>query len=629
MTVIDPRKPNFAAMPAPDSSPFAVDTARLGYTLLLEPGALLEPAAVEQMAWYLHTHPDAAAVTTWHVVRDDRPRLDDCGARDWHAILAGRSNPAVALCRTAVLEKLAPSERATPRKTLLALGEREHPCGTIDSYLCWGPARATGRPDRDYPNLGAGRFPLQPRLESLTYEPVPPIHPAMTPAMGKVRPRTILFIVPWYTLGGADKFNLRLGRQLLDRGWNLTFAATNRGDQSWLPDFCELTADVHVMPWFIRPDAGPLFLLHLIRMRRPDVVLISNSELGYLCLPYLRHHCPGPLYIDYSHMEELRWKNGGWSRYGAGWQDLLDLNIVTSEHLKRWMVSRGADADRVEVATINEDPALWVAPPGAREEFRRRHRIPAEAGVVLYAARICEQKKPHVFIETVHALAKRGVKLVALVAGDGPDRAYLEKYVATHGLSPSVRFLLSVPPTEMPAVYAASDVLFLSSEREGIALVMFEAMAAGLPVVGAAVGGQPELVTPECGVLIPPAADAEEVAAYSGILAELLADPQRRARMGAAGKARIMDHFSLKAMGERMTSLFERAGSNPARPMVLTDRTVSELATLAVEFLRVDNQPVPPPLELPLRYRIVDRLNLTLNRLGIGPKLKRMLTRGK
>lgn len=597
--------------------------------LVLARGAELEPAAVEHLSWYLRTHPDAAAVTCFQVHRRAAgSRLDTAGGRDWRELLGGRDGPGVAVVRAAELDLVPASSRADPRAVLLACGERGLAIGTVPEFLCWtGSAGAEPAPG-GYPRLLAGQYPPHPREHSLPFEAVPSLaEPDAAP--GGTDPKSILFIVPWFTLGGADKFNLRLAQQLIGRGWKVTLAATNRGDQSWLADFTEFTADVHVLPHFVRPDAAPLFLRHLIRTRRPEVVLVSNSELGYLCLPYLRHHEPGPVYVDYSHMEEPRWKNGGWSRYGAAWQDHLELNIVTSNHLKRWMVSKGAEESRVEVCTINEDPDLWQAPAGAREQFRAAHRIPAATPVILYAARICEQKKPHVFIRTVHALRDRGVEFIALVAGDGPDRHELETYVRRHGLGEHVRLLLAVPPSDMTAIYAASDLIFLPSDREGIALVLFEAMAAGLPVVGAAVGGQSELVTPECGILHPKADDEQEVRTFTDTLSGLLPDAARRRRMGEAGRARIRDHFSLDAMGDRMVGLFakarEHARTSP-RPAV-TGRTAQELATLAVEYLRADHEPPPPSLAVPLRYRIVDRLNLTLKRFGLSAPIKKLVSR--
>jgi len=103
---------------------------------------------------------------------------------------------------------------------------------------------------------------------------------------------------------------------------------------------------------------------------------------------------------------------------------------------------------------------------------------------------------------------------------------------------------------------------------EGISLAIYEAMAMGLAVVGADVGGQAELVTPECGVLVARETPEEEVARYTAVLRELLADRERIRRMGQAGRARVEQHFRLEEMGEKMVhELLERAPAlHAARP---------------------------------------------------------------
>ena len=98
----------------------------------------------------------------------------------------------------------------------------------------------------------------------------------------------------------------------------------------------------------------------------------------------------------------------------------------------------------------------------------------------------------------------------------------------------------------------SADLFFLPSEWEGVAVSIYEAMACGVAVVGADVGGQRELVTPECGVLIAKGNAQHEVDAYARVLAELLANPSELKKMGAAGRARVSAGFQLDEMGQNM-----------------------------------------------------------------------------
>jgi hypothetical protein len=136
---------------------------------------------------------------------------------------------------------------------------------------------------------------------------------------------------------------------------------------------------------------------------------------------------------------------------------------------------------------------------------------------------------------------------------------------------------------------AAADIFFLPSKWEGIALSLYEAMACSLPVVGADVGGQRELVTPECGVLMARSDEETEAEQYAQVLAELLEDPRRCQEMGQAGRRRVEAHFRLGQMGEKMVFLLQAA----MRLHAAQPRPVSSLglgracAAQAVEYVRL------------------------------------------
>ena len=72
----------------------------------------------------------------------------------------------------------------------------------------------------------------------------------------------------------------------------------------------------------------------------------------------------------------------------------------------------------------------------------------------------------------------------------------------------------------------AADLMVLPSEHEGIAVTAFEALACGVPFIGADIGGQRELVTPDCGVLVRPSTLERETADYVDAIDSLLKDPR-------------------------------------------------------------------------------------------------------
>jgi glycosyltransferase involved in cell wall biosynthesis len=119
-----------------------------------------------------------------------------------------------------------------------------------------------------------------------------------------------------------------------------------------------------------------------------------------------------------------------------------------------------------------------------------------------------------------------------LLAGDGPERARLERSAGAKGLSPRVRFLGVQPHETLPGLIAAADVMVLPTVSEGLANVWVEALACGTPVVTSDVGGAREVDDrPEAGRLV-----ARDPDAVAEAVNALLADPPDAAAVRAAAE---------------------------------------------------------------------------------------------
>ena len=373
--------------------------------------------------------------------------------------------------------------------------------------------------------------------------------------------RRLLLLVSWITTGGADKFTLDLVSQLVAREWEVTVVTTLPGYNAWAPRLLRLTPDVFILPHLLQPDEYPRFLRYAVESRRPDAILISNSVFAYRALPYLRRLARGIPIVDFCHSVHPYWLNGGYPRLSLERTGALDLHIASSEHVRCWMVKRGVDSARIEVCYTNVD----AEPPESHDDWpsgqlsRSEMGLPDAIPIIVYPCRVDVEKQPRVFAKTVLELHRQGHAYVALVVGDGPYLGWLRHFVRHHRLDERVRFLGRQPPERTRRLISLSNCLFLPSQYEGISLTLFEAMAEGVAVVAADVGGQRELVTPDCGVLVERADETGEVEHYARVLGELLNRPEKRRAMGEAGRQRVREHFPLDAMGARMDSLLDRA----------------------------------------------------------------------
>jgi glycosyltransferase involved in cell wall biosynthesis/GT2 family glycosyltransferase len=556
-----------------------IQEARSDLLFFLDSDDLIEPTALEKMAWCLISYPECGFCKGFTVGFGAQRYLSTIGFEAGNLFLERNPITVRAMVRRDVALFVKGFDEIM-REGLedwdfwLRCADKGFWGYTIPEYLDWyrrrpshsdrwkawteeGIKRTRKELQRRYPRLykeGISQItprPLRP------YESVPEEIP-FTNLLAKNKTR-ILMIIPWMAMGGADKFNLDLVVQLQKRGYEISIATTLPGNYQWYREFAALTPDIFILPHFLRIIDYPRFLYYLIRSRQVDIVFISNSEIGYKLLPYLRSRCPEVTFVDFCHMEEEYWNNGGYPRLSVGYQELLDLTIVASQHLKDWMVQRGAVPEGIEVCYINVDPEKFAPNQDLRSKGRAKWGIPPEVPVILYAGRLCDQKQPKVFARVMRELKSRGLHFRCLVAGDGEYKKWLSRYLWRHCLKKHVRLLGAVSNREMRDLLAVSDIFFMPSKMEGISLAIYEAMATGVVPVSADVGGQRELVTPECGILIERSSESEEVKAYADALEKLIRSPELRKSMGAEARKRVSTLFHIDQMGKRMDELLKRA----------------------------------------------------------------------
>jgi glycosyltransferase involved in cell wall biosynthesis len=167
------------------------------------------------------------------------------------------------------------------------------------------------------------------------------------------------------------------------------------------------------------------------------------------------------------------------------------------------------------------------------------HPAPTDTDVVRIGAqgRLTDQKGFDLLIEAVGTLVERGLQPQVLIAGDGPDRARLERLA--RGLP--VTFLGFVDDTS--SLLSVIDVFCLPSRFEGLPFALLEAMMCGIPCVASRVGDIPEALG-DGGLTVP----TEDVGALALALERLLTAPDLRRELGAAARARAERHFSTQRM---------------------------------------------------------------------------------
>ena len=192
---------------------------------------------------------------------------------------------------------------------------------------------------------------------------------------------------------------------------------------------------------------------------------------------------------------------------------------------------------------------------------RQRQTYGNTAPEVLFVGRLVERKGVEVLVRAVARLARQ--RPIALtVVGDGEWRGRISEVVSETDASGFVSMVGRVSENELIAAYRRADVFVLPAvfdskgDTEGLGVVLIEALCMGLPVVGADVGGIPDIVVDgETGWLFP-AGDDERLAE---VLAKVLDDPLEARNRARAGVGRIRERFAPESVATAYSECYELA----------------------------------------------------------------------
>lgn len=553
---------------------YGFQEARSEYVAQLDADDLLAPTFLEKCLWFLETHPHCAWAHSAVIGFGEQNYL---WLREFKRDQMLREN---FLVPTSVVRRSAHFVCGQYDESIrrgyedwdywLSMIEHGFTSKVIPEYLCWYRRRPNSMLAQIERDEGYNRWFAEYRrvkharlykdgLPATPEPPWPPPYPFVNDHLPFVnqypsdhRPG-VLFIWPWLNMGGADKFNLDVLRGLDRARFRPYVVTTLKSENPWGDRFAELTPEIFHLPNFLPVEDWLRFLVYFIRSRDISVVFISNSEYGYLCSPVLKKMFPKLKVLDFVHIEEMHWKGGGYAHCSMMSSPALERSLVSSQHLLQMYTSEfSRPPEKVHCVYTNIDAEGEFSPdrftPGI---LRREVRCPVRTPVLLYMARICEQKRPEVLMEIVSRLDTRTTTPFQVwIVGDGPDLPEVKKLSYDLGLSERCIFWGARRDTGQ--FYREADILLLPSQWEGIALTLYEAMAMGLPVVASDVGGQRELVTSEVGVLIPLGGPGE-IDRFVDTLLSLLEHPGVRQAMGAAARERVRKHFPLSKMVEAVS----------------------------------------------------------------------------
>lgn len=242
---------------------------------------------------------------------------------------------------------------------------------------------------------------------------------------------------------------------------------------------------------------------------------------------------------------------------------VVAISQFGKSQLYRWC--RAEQWDKIHVVRCGVDEVFLGQPPTP---------VPDRPQLVC-VGRLCEDKGQLLLVEAVRRLRDEGVPVQLILVGDGELRPEIEALIQRDRLESHIQITGWASSTEVRSQIMAARAFVLPSFAEGLPVVIMEALALGRPVISTTIAGIPELVTPDCGWLVPPSSIEALVAALRNALTQPI---DTLIAMGQIGAQRVNEQHNAQAESQKLAVLFHNA----------VTQTAASMATAAAVRTRLD-----------------------------------------
>ncbi|MEW6581538.1 MAG: glycosyltransferase [Actinomycetota bacterium] len=384
-------------------------------------------------------------------------------------------------------------------------------------------------------------------------------------------PRRVLRVIARLNIGGPAIQAITLSTELEREGFTTTLVRGREAEREGTMD--DLAAELGVRPLLL-PSLGrevsPLRDLRaaaavrrIIRRERPDVLHTHTAKAGTVgrlaALAAGRRRPRLVVHTFHGHVLSGYFTPRA-AAFFAGIERFLarrtDVLVAVSPEVRDDLLELGIGRpEQIRVVPLGFDLSRFALPDGDRArrgaDFRRRHGIPPGAPLVAIVARLVPIKRIDVFLAAAEEVAAAHPDARFLVAGDGELADELRASPAARRLGDRVLWPGFVRDT--PDLYAASDVVVLTSDNEGTPVSLIEALAAAVPAVATRVGGVPSVVRDGETGLLAPAGDGAAVGRH---VSRLLADRDLARSLAAEGRRDVTERFALSRLVRDIAGLY-------------------------------------------------------------------------
>ena len=352
---------------------------------------------------------------------------------------------------------------------------------------------------------------------------------------------------------GAEKVLLELADYIHGHGWEshvVTLEGQGAGELVKLAASKGLAAEAFVLSGRLAFLPMAARLQGLLR-RHPRAIVHGHNYKPDLLLTLLRIPrrlaCLATCHSSYRETRKLR-VLGALDKRAIR---RFDGVVAVSREIYQELIDRGIRKEKLTLIYNGIEAPRADGDPPAR--LRQEFDIPSGAKLIVQIGRLVELKRSDLLLE---ALARMPVALQAyvLLVGDGDQRQVLADRAARLGVTHRIRFCGY--RADIGQILAAADAMALTSDYEGLPIVVLEAMAMRCPLVSTSVGAIPDILRDGVDAWIVPTND---VSALVRALSELLGNPEMARVRAASANAKFLRQHSRDSMGARYLEVYEKS----------------------------------------------------------------------
>lgn len=369
----------------------------------------------------------------------------------------------------------------------------------------------------------------------------------------------ICHLITRMIVGGAQENTLLTVRGHLAKGHQVELATgyspgregkllDNTGPSTFkVVEFPDMVREIS--PWH---DIKAFFKLKkYFRENRFDVVHTHSSKAGIIGrfaaraagVPVVVHTVHGQAFHPY----QSKWKNRLFillEKLAAAKCDMI--YAVAQAMIDQCVASKVAPEEKYMVVYSGMETGDFAN--SVRDlVLREKLGIPEHAKVIVTVARLFHQKGYEYVIPAAEKVLRQAPDTHFLFIGDGPMYDELQKHLRSRGIAGNFHFAGLIPPSEVCNYLVQGDLLWHLSLHEGLPRAVVQALATGIPAIGFALDGTPEVISDGVTGYLTAAEDVDSVAART---LELLNDPELAQQMGQAGQKKVLEQFAWQRMSD-------------------------------------------------------------------------------